>query len=48
MTKEYGTKLDAGKISMIDKMNLEELKTFFEAEHRRSEDMEKYVLRIKE
>lgn len=40
--------MDAKKVNMIDGMNLEELKTFFESEHRRQEDMEKYVLRIKE
>jgi len=33
---------------MIDRMNLEDLKLFFESEHRRQEDLDQYVLRMKE
>ena len=35
-------------MDLIDKMNLEELKNFFDMEHQRQEDLENYALRVKE
>ena len=40
--------IDMDKVDMIDKMSLEDLKTYFNLAHRQHEDMDQYVLRIKE
>ena len=42
------SKLPKAKREMIDDMNLEQLKLFFESEHRRREDLETYALRTRE
>lgn len=42
------SKLPKEKREMIDDMNLEQLKLFFESEHRRREDLETYALRTRE
>ena len=48
MDKDRIANISQEKVELIDKMNLEELKLFFESEHRRQEDLEKYVLRTRE
>ena len=51
--KYYGGGADSSKLpkekrDMIDDMNLEQIKLFFESEHRRREDLETYALRTRE